>query len=323
MDGIEVATRIRAHAASARIPIILVTAQASEAPRLKALEAGVNDFLAKPFSSVELHVRLKNLLTSSEFEFGLAESKMNLETAYSKLKEQETILVQAEKLSSLGRMSAGIVHEVNNPLNYTKTALHALKTFDRQIPEDDRADFKDVLGDAQEGVNRVIGIISDLRSFTRGDTAAMCDVVLIDIIESARRLVSEVLTDVDLVVEIEQDLKVEGNEGQLCQLFINLFQNAARAIQVQESQENGQISVKAFQGDEGVLCVAVRDNGCGISEEDIQQMFEPFFTKNDVGEGMGLGLSICHRIIEQHMATVEVSSKLGCFTEIMIKFPVS
>lgn len=321
LDGIEVTSLVRDNAATARIPVILVTAQASEAPRLKALEAGVNDFLAKPFSSVELRVRIKNLLTSSEFEVWLAQSKTDLEVAYSKLKEQETILVQAEKLSSLGRMSAGIVHEVNNPLNYTKTALHALKTFDRQIPEHDREDYLDVLGDAQEGVNRVIGIISDLRAFTRGDAAATSDVVLVDVVESARRLASEALIGLDFTVDVPGELEVEGNEGQLCQLFMNLFQNAARAVLVRESGEQGAVHVKASKGDGGGTTVSVRDNGCGISKQDIEQMFEPFFTKNDVGEGMGLGLPICHRIIEQHGATIEVESELGRYTEMIIRFP--
>ncbi|BDS06035.1 histidine kinase [Oceaniferula spumae] len=320
MDGIEVTTRIRSLPATSRIPIILVTAQASEVPRLNALEAGVNDFMSKPFSVVELRVRVRNLIASSEFEFKLAKSNVNLETAYEKLKEQRSILVQTEKLSSLGRMSAGIVHEVNNPLNYAKTALHALKSFDRQIPAEERDDFLEVLGDAQEGVSRVIGIVSDLRSFTRGDAAAMSRVVVKDMVESARRLSSQTLSGIRFDVDISPDLEINGNDGQLCQLFMNLFQNSARAIMVRGNGPEPQISVQAEERENGSVAVRVRDNGCGISKDDIEHMFEPFFTKNDVGEGMGLGLSICHRIIKQHGAEIDVKSEVGLYTEITIFF---
>ncbi|MGE9269724.1 MAG: ATP-binding protein, partial [Verrucomicrobiales bacterium] len=321
MDGIEVTTRVRSFAATARIPIVLVTAQASESPRLKALEAGVNDFMAKPFSIVELRVRVRNLLASSEFEIKLAESKVNLETAYKKLQEQRSILVQTEKLSSLGRMSAGIVHEVNNPLTYAKTALHALKTFDRQLPETDREDFIEVLGDAQEGVNRVIGIVSDLRSFTRGDEISRTAISIKDTIESARRLSSATLKGIQFDVKAPDGLQVIGHDGQLCQLFMNMFQNAVRAIQVKGANDDPpRISVLAGPSYDGHVIVKIRDNGCGIAKEDIDRMFEPFFTKNDVGEGMGLGLSICHRIIKQHNALIDVQSELGVFTEISIRF---
>ena len=322
LDGIEVTSLIREHSEYARVPIILVTAQASDAPRLRALEAGVNDFIAKPFSSVELKARLQNLLASREFEAGLAESNSNLEVAYGKLKDQETILVQTEKLSSLGRMSAGIVHEVNNPLNYSKAALHALKTFDRQLPEAEREDFLDVLDDAQEGVNRVIGIVSDLRAFTRGDNAAMSTVILRDTIENARRLMSQTTSKISVEIDMDMGLELTGNDGQLCQLFMNLFQNAARAIQVSgKPKEEGLISVRAEPNPEGGVTAIITDNGCGISEDDIEQMFEPFFTKNDVGEGMGLGLSICHRIIQQHGASLRVNSEVGEYTEMIISFP--
>ncbi|NNJ86765.1 MAG: response regulator [Akkermansiaceae bacterium] len=324
MDGIEVTRKIRKSKELSRVPIILITAQASEAPRLEALEAGVNDFISKPFSTVELSVRARNLLDSSEFEVQLAENNVRLETAYGQLKEQESLLVQTEKLSSLGRMSAGIVHEVNNPLNYTKTALHALKSFKAEIPDEEREDFLEVLADAEEGIQRVIGIVSDLRSFTRGDAASMMATSLSEVIESARRLTSSMLADIEFSPDIDPALEVHGNEGQLCQLFVNFLQNSARAIEVKHEDKGpfeGKISVHAKVESDGRLAVILRDNGCGIPAEDIDQIFEPFFTKNDVGEGMGLGLSICHSILKQHHAETKVVSEVGEFTEFTITFP--
>ena len=252
----------------------------------------------------------------------LAENNTELESANKKLKEQGSLLVQSEKLSSLGRMSAGIVHEVNNPLNYSKIAIHTLKSFKSSISEDERDDYMEVISDAEEGLIRVIGIITDLRSFTRGDTAAMDYINVAAFVESARKLSSSTLADVEVDIDIDPKLEIEGNERQLCQLLINFFQNAIRAIEVKEAKLGpfqGKLSLKAESGVVGVSLI-MRDNGCGISAEDIDRIFEPFFTKNDVGEGMGLGLSICHRILDQHRAKIEVESVVDEFTEFKIRF---
>lgn len=323
LDGIELTAQFRAEEMTARIPIILVTAQAGEAVRLSALDTGVNDFLTKPFSSVELLARVKNLLSNSEFETQLAENHVYLQAAHNQLKEQGSLLLQTEKLSSLGRMSAGIVHEINNPLNYTQTALYALKTFERQLPEEDREDYLDVLGDAKEGVDRVVGIVRGLRSFTRGDAATMSEVLLADVVESARKLSHPAMKGVEFRAEIVSEFVVLGNEIQLCQLFVNMLQNATRAIQVKDDQkEPPEISIVAESFEDDQVLVKIRDNGCGISQEDIERIFDPFFTKNDVGEGMGLGLSITYRILDQHQARIEVDSRLGEFTEFSLYFPL-
>jgi C4-dicarboxylate-specific signal transduction histidine kinase len=251
----------------------------------------------------------------------LEENNTELEAANLKLKEQGSLLVQSEKLSSLGRMSAGIVHEVNNPLNYSKIALHTLKTFESSISEDEREDFMEVVSDAEEGLVRVIGIITDLRSFTRGDTAAMDHINVAAFVESARKLASSTLSEIDLKIDIDPSAEIEGNERQLCQLLINFLQNSARAIEVKGKLESfkGAVSLTT-ESDANHVTLILRDNGCGISAEDIDRMFEPFFTKNDVGEGMGLGLSICHRILDQHRAKIEVESVVNEFTEFKIHF---
>ena len=252
----------------------------------------------------------------------LAENNTELESANNKLKEQGSLLVQSEKLSSLGRMSAGIVHEVNNPLNYSKIAIHTLKSFKSSISEEERDDYLEVISDAEEGLVRVIGIITDLRSFTRGDTAAMDYINVAAFVESARKLSSSTLVDIEVDIDIDPALEIEGNERQLCQLLINFFQNAVRAIEVKEAKLGpfqGKLSLNAESSVGGVSLI-MRDNGCGISAEDIDRIFEPFFTKNDVGEGMGLGLSICHRILDQHRAKIDVESVVNEFTEFKIRF---
>jgi len=150
----------------------------------------------------------------------------------------------------------------------------------------------------------------------------MSDVVLADVIESARKLSGDAMVGINYKSDVSADLIIHGNEIQLCQLFVNMFQNAIRAIQVQDEKKKGpEIQVVASLSDDNRVIVKIRDSGCGISKGDIKRIFDPFFTKNDVGEGMGLGLSITYRIIAQHGATIEVDSEVGKFTEFTLYFP--
>src|SRR5260221_5507375 len=125
--GLQAFKEIRERPSTAAIPIILLTARADEETKLKALSVGASDFLPKPFSTTELHVRIKNLVESYEYQRKLAKQNQVLENTIDQLKETEAELVQTEKLASLGRMSAGIIHEINNPLNFATTGLFTLK----------------------------------------------------------------------------------------------------------------------------------------------------------------------------------------------------
>ncbi len=322
LDGIEVTKRLREHTPTAHTPIVLVTANAEDSLRIEALEAGVSDFLTKPFSTTELTTRVRNLLIQRRHERDLASSKKALEVAHEELKDNEVRLVQAESLSALGTMSAGIIHEVNNPLNYTHTALHTLRTFERSIPAADQADFNDILGDAIEGVGRVIQIISDLRSFTTGTAGHAEQVDLAKTLEAARRLVSKDLARVTLTVDIPPATIVMGNANQLSQVFQNLLQNAASFVPA--AKQRGDIPTIIVQAEKSAtssVILTVRDNGCGIASADIGKIFSPFFTKRDVGQGMGLGLSICHQILSAHRAEVHVSSEVNAFTQFTVCFP--
>ncbi|MDB6117664.1 MAG: integral rane sensor hybrid histidine kinase [Verrucomicrobiaceae bacterium] len=322
MDGVELTRRLRAHKPTSRIPILLVTANAENLPRLEALEAGVSEFITKPFSTVELNARVRNLVRQKQYERDLSTSKQELEVAHEELKENESRLLQAERLSALGRMSAGIIHEVNNPLNYTRTALHALKSFSRQIDEADRADYEEVVGDAREGVDRVIRIVSDLRAFTKGSPSNMGEMLLAATVEAARRLISEDLTGINVHIDVPDNIEVYGNENQLCQVFMNLLQNSSSFVLAAKKRgEEPRIEVKAQRTNSGMVMVTVYDNGCGIAPEDISRVFDPFFTRRDVGAGMGLGLSICHQILQAHQARVEIRSEINQYTEFSLCFP--
>lgn len=329
MDGITLTHRLRENDLTSQVPILLVTAAADETPRIQALEAGVSDFLTKPFTTAELRLRVRNLLDRQKYqrELGVMNQELRVaveerDVALAEIKENEARLLQAETLSSLGRMSAGIVHEVNNPMNYVKTALHALRMYAEDVTEEERADFEETIADAEEGVNRVIRIVSDLRSFTKGEVAMKEEVVLAETVENARRLLAGDLRNIEFHVEVPRSHKASGNGNQLCQVLVNIIQNSAQALE--GSQENGvqpRVDITSEIQEDGKVRLRVRDNGPGIEPEDRDHIFDPFFTKRDVGEGMGLGLSICHRILESHEGRIVVESEPGQFTEFSIILP--
>ena len=129
MDGVEVCRRIRENHTTRGVAVIILTARADEHTKLSALQAGANDFLTKPFSTAELALRLENQIAMARIRREMADLNTELQSALDQIKENEVLMVRNEKLSALGRMSAGIIHEINNPLNYASAGLHALETF--------------------------------------------------------------------------------------------------------------------------------------------------------------------------------------------------
>lgn len=321
-DGLQVCRELRARTSTKRIPIVLLTARADEDTKLQALAAGASDFLPKPFSTTELHVRVKNLIDSHEFQRKLARQNQILEATLQQLKETEMQLVQTEKLASLGRMSAGIIHEINNPLNFAKTATHMLKRQGKQLPEEEQEEFADTLKDIEEGIDRVRTIVSDLRSFTHPDMTAFEPVQIRMMVTSTLRFLShEWKEKVEIEQEIGEDDVVQGNRHQLIQVLLNLLQNSIDALKRKEfADDKPTIAIRGVrEGDKYLL--KVRDNGPGIDPENVGRIFDPFFTTKDVGEGMGLGLSICYKIMETHHGRITVQSEPGRFCEFALEFP--
>lgn len=318
IDGLELCKTIKHDKTNLVTKVILLTARIDDESKLTALKNGADDFLTKPFSTTELRTRLSNLWASMQLEKDLDKQNKELSQALTDLKAAESKLLHSEKLNAIGSLAAGLLHEVNNPLNYTITAAQLLKR-DNAIRQDD--DLAETVDDIVEGMERIRVIVRDLRTFAYPDEAdKQQPFVLLDAIQSALRFTASEKGNTDIQVNIPNDLVVEASQNHIVQVMINLITNAIKAVQ---NEEKPQIIISAKTSansstdnslSEQRVLVSVHDNGMGIDENAISRIFEPFYTTRDVGDGLGMGLSICHTIIKNHGGNINVESKAGQFT---------
>ena len=322
-DGIYLARQLQADPATAVIPIVIVTSQAGEETKINCLAAGASDFMAKPFHLTELMARLNNHATAHLTRKRLLQQKIELEAALAQIHNTETLLVQNEKMAMLGRLSAGLIHEINNPLNYASQGIYIMQSASDKLPAAQREDFQEILTDIKDGVDRVIKIISDLRSFTR-DTSKVKKVFDVQTaVDTSLRFFSHLLKEgVRLELDFPSPIAAYGDINQFVQVVINLVQNAIDAMSGKRYPEGDGPSIRITGRDQGrTSVIRFRDNGPGLAPEVLDRMFEPFYTTKDVGVGMGLGLSICHRIVTSHGGSIRVETGIGAFTEVILTFP--
>lgn len=227
-------------------------------------------------------------------------------------------LLQREKMAAIGTLSAGLMHEINNPVNYSLMAINMGLTLPAAQAD---ALLKESLSDAREGMERVQSIVSDLKTFAYqkpGDNPQR-PFLLENAVRSAVRLSGYELKGIDVSIDMPQDTHVLGDEPALIGVLINLLSNAALAVRAAQ-REPARIAVRAeLRGQR--LWVAVRDNGTGIEPANIGRVFEPFFTTRDVGAGLGLGLSVSYGIVQRHGGTLAVDSVPGAWTEFSFDLP--
>lgn len=322
-DGLQACREIRERTSTHSIPIVLLTARADEETKLAALQAGASDFLTKPFSTTELHVRIKNLVESHEYQRKVSKQKTALESTLEQLKDTETQLVQSEKLASLGRMSAGIIHEINNPLNFATTGIYALKNKSRYLAPEQQEEYVDILKDVEEGITRVRNIVTDLRMFSHPETESREPVAVAEVVGSALRFLSgEWREKINIEQGLPEHQTIWANKNRLIHVVLNLLQNSLHALRSKQfADETPTIWIEG-RVENGFSRLTIRDNGPGIKDKDKDKIFDPFFTTKDVGEGMGLGLSICYRIVQDYDGRISVRTEAGKFCEFTLEFPV-
>ena len=266
-----------------------------------------------------------NRLRFREFvtRYELNERKQELEEAIRKLREAEAQLIQQEKMASLGVMSAGIIHEINNPLNFAGTGLFTLRKKSKHVAPEQQGAYLELLADVEEGINRVKSIVSDLRMFTHPDTESLDDVEVGEVVASTLRFLASELTD---KVQVEQDLPagltVRANKNKLIHVLTNLVQNSLDALR-RKSFDGGSPTIRIEgRAESDRVILRVRDNGPGITPENQPKIFDPFFTTKEVGEGMGLGLSICYRLVQEFGGEITVDSQPGHYCQFTLAFPI-
>lgn len=248
----------------------------------------------------------------------VAEINANLRETNATLAEVKGQLLQREKMAAIGTLSAGLMHEVNNPVNYSLMAIN----MGLSLPAASQDPMlKESLMDAREGMQRVQNIVTDLKTFAyqKPGTDSQRTFLLENAIRSAQRLAGFELKGIEVAVDLPADTHVVGDEPALIGVLINLFSNAAKAVHAAQ-RAAPRIEVQAAHRGER-LWLRVRDNGQGIAPENIDRVFEPFFTTRDVGSGLGLGLSISYGIVQRHGGVLAVASEFGAWTEFSFDLP--
>lgn len=256
-------------------------------------------------------------LLSSRARFKDFYLRHDLECHIIKLRLAQAQIVHSEKINAVGNLSAGLLHEVNNPLNYAITALQVMK-MNPHVSSD--ADLKETAGDIEDGMMRIKGIITDLRAFAYPQAAdKKFQFKIYEAVESALRFTAQETHDIAKVVNVPHDLMVTASKSHIVQVLINLITNAAKAIN-KAGREKGVITLSAKQENTRVT-VYVADNGIGMNEETVQKVFDPFFTTSEIGKGLGLGLSVSHTIIKNHEGNFAVKSVFGEGSEFYFDLP--
>jgi len=276
------------------------------------------------------------------------EKNVELNEAMTILKEAQEQLVQSEKMASLGQLTAGVAHEINNPINFVSANIKPLKEdlaeimqciqlYEQAITENKLETFfekveeyknktgisfsieevKSLLRGIEEGAARTSEIVKGLRNFSRLDQNVVKKTKLNEGIESTLALLHSAYKDrVEIVKDLGQIPEVDCLPGQLNQVFMNIISNAVQAI-----PGEGKIFIKTWATD-NLVKISIKDTGPGMSDETKKKIFDPFFTTKDVGKGTGLGLSISYGIIQKHNGKIEVESVKGEGAVFIITLPI-
>jgi len=242
-----------------------------------------------------------------------------LKTSLENLRKTQQQLIQAEKMASLGVLTAGVAHEINNPLNYIMGAYVGLQ---RNYETDSFAENKEqvafFLDALKTGIERSTSIVQGLNKFNHNSDSFDEECNLHEIIDNCLRILQyQLRPEIKLNKSFyKKDILIKGNTGGLHQVFTNVLINAIQAISTQ-----GSISITTRKARSKAL-VEIADTGLGISPEHLQRITEPFFTTKNPGQGTGLGLSIAYTIIKEHKAEMDFQSELGKGTTVTITLPL-
>lgn len=277
------------------------------------------------------------------------ERTQQLEEAYSELQNTQAMMVHSEKMKSLGELVAGIMHEINNPINFIYGNLSHLNNYSADLikiidtysefdadlnPEHKKvidelkqeidydflkSDLPDLIRSCREGTERTKNIILDLKDFSRLEEISLTNVDLKKEIDTTLNILNNKFKNrINVHQEYQENLpKIEAYGGQLNQVFMNILDNSAYAI-----QETGDVWIRIKIVDTNVI-IEFEDNGKGMDENTLQKIFNPFFTTKPVGQGTGLGMAISYKVIKNHQGEIHVDTEVGKGTKFTITLPIN
>ncbi len=270
----------------------------------------IADFIQLSYVNETLSARLTRTNAELAVALARAEDAARLKSA-----------LLEERLASVGTLATGVAHEINNPMAYVTANLAYLA---KELPELARstgsggpmggelAELGQVAAESLEGARRVNQVVKELRIFARGGCDERQEAV--DVRAVAKRSLNLALHELEqrarIVQELEEVPRVLGNESQLGQVCLNLLLNAGQAMTGGDTGRN-ELLLRTRRREDGWVVLEVADTGCGIAPEDQRRLFDPFFTTKPAGEGMGMGLSICHGIVKRLGGEIQVESVVG------------
>ena len=303
----------------------------------------------------ELVDSYNSMADSMQRLYSSLEQKVNQRTrelneAIKELQSTQAMMVHSEKMKSLGELVAGIMHEINNPINFIYGNLSHLKNYSdemmmlidnfseyaEKLPDEEKQAFKklldevdydflksdlpDLIKSCHEGTERTKNIILNLKDFSRMEESAITDVDLSKEIDSTLNILNNKFKNkITVHKDYHEDVpKIEAYGGQLNQVFMNILDNAAFAV---SDKDRGDVWI-TIRKDKKNAYVEIEDNGKGMSEETKNKIFNPFFTTKPVGQGTGLGLSISYKVIKNHNGNIVVNSEVGKGTKFIITLPL-
>lgn len=336
------------------IPVVMVTGVDHPERALDAMRFGAFDYLLKPSQPDSLDFTVERALKHRELMIKAEQYKADLEIRNAELARQktelerlQTLIVQTEKMASVGQLTAGIAHELNNPLGYISGNLQILDQYFQDIRKllalyEESADSKpnaariekfkekiyykemlenigSVISDCADGTDRVAELVENLRVFSKLDQPEFTKTDINRDIHAAVKLLGRFFEkeNVKLVLDYGNVPKIDAYPAHLNQVWMNLLLNAAQAVQ----EKGGEVSIATSVFDEFVI-VKISDTGSGIVPENLHRVFEPFFTTKPIGQGTGLGLSTAYGIVEEHCGTIGVTSDLGKKTVFTVRLPI-
>ena len=352
MDGYEVLRRLQADEVTRVIPVIFVTALHDDDSEQRGFELGAADFIHKPIRAAVALSRIRAQIDARMARDSLRRKAQHMariaEQGAEQLENTRQQLLQSEKMASLGQLSAGIAHEINNPVGFVASNLAALERYlddlfaiidacaaDTGAPAAQRLaevrglmqrveydyvrqDVLDLLAESKDGVERVRQIVADMKGLSHKGASGWQWADLHAGLDSTLNIARNEFKHRCTVVKRYGDLPpIRCIPSQLNQVFMNLVVNAAQAI-----EGSGEITLTTGRAGMDSICVSVADTGQGISAEGLSHLFEPFYTTKPVGKGTGLGLALSREIVLRHRGHIEVSSEPGKGTVFTLTLPI-